>query len=215
MGLAKDLPNIWPTTGLTGFELSSPLNVFLMGCAKLVAISFTVAGGLRGGYIFPLMCAGSAFGRFLYFFLPSTIPVQIVILCTAVPMNVAITRTTLATTLILAFLPGEPVAVPPLLMSAICSLFATSYMVRNRVKGAFFPTPTTSWNSHVVRFCFFYSLSLKVKSQEVILITVCSTRNIMLMSIVSLVTQATWIPYLKRIRHCISHRKFFMLNISI
>lgn len=139
MGLAKDLPNIWPTTGLTGFELSSPFHVFLMGCAKLVAISFTVAGGLRGGYIFPLMCAGSAFGRFLYFFLPSTIPVQIVILCTAAAMNVAITRTTLATTLILAFLPGEPIAIPPLLMSAICSLFATSYMVRNRVEGALFP----------------------------------------------------------------------------
>ena len=128
LGMAKDLPNIWPTTGWSGFELSGPGHVFLMGCAKLIAISFTVAGGLRGGYIFPLMCAGSAFGRFLYFFLPSTVPVQVVILCTAAAMNVAITRTTLATTLILAFLPGEPIAIPPLLMASICSLFATSYM---------------------------------------------------------------------------------------
>ena len=49
MGQAKDLPNIWPTQGLTGFELNGPLQVFLMGCSKLVAVSFTVAGGLRGG----------------------------------------------------------------------------------------------------------------------------------------------------------------------
>lgn len=128
MGMAKDLPNIWPTTGLTGFEIDSPFKVFLMGCAKLLAVSFTVAGGLRGGFIFPLMCAGCAFGRFLYFFVPDDIPMQIIVLCTAAAMNVAITRTTLATTLILAFLPGEPIAIPPLLMSSICSLFATSYM---------------------------------------------------------------------------------------
>jgi len=128
LGMAKDLPNIWPTTGLTGFEIDNAFHIFLMGCAKLIAVSFTVAGGLRGGFIFPLMCSGCAFGRFLYFFLPDTISMQVVVLCTAAAMNVAITRTTLATTLILAFLPGEPIAVPPLLMASLCSLFATSYM---------------------------------------------------------------------------------------
>jgi len=128
MGPAKDLPIIWPTTGFIGFEMDSPSKVFVMGCAKLVAVSFTVAGGLRGGYIFPLMCAGSAFGRFLYFFLPDSIPVQVVVLCTAAALNVAITRTALATTLIMSFLAGEHMAGPPLLMSSIISLFATSYM---------------------------------------------------------------------------------------
>jgi hypothetical protein len=160
MGPAKDLTNIWPTEGWTGFEIDTPFKVFLMGCSKLVAISFTVAGGLRGGmfasndypsrnppcvyfssfyfflndvfvrrilrilgYIFPLMCAGSAFGRLLYFVLPETVPLQIVVLCTAAAMNVAITRTALATTLILGFLPGEPNAIPPILMASICSLF--------------------------------------------------------------------------------------------
>ena len=49
MGPAKDLPNIWPTTGLTGFEMDSPLTVLIMGFSKLIAVSFTVAGGLRGG----------------------------------------------------------------------------------------------------------------------------------------------------------------------
>lgn len=128
MGPAKDLPNIWPTTGLIGFEMDSPFKVFVMGCTKLIAVSFTVAGGLRGGYIFPLMCSGSAFGRLLYYVLPEEAPLQVVVLCTAAAMNVAITRTSLATTLILSFLPGEPMAIPPILMSSICSLFATSYM---------------------------------------------------------------------------------------
>jgi H+/Cl- antiporter ClcA len=81
------------------------------------------------GYIFPLMCSGAAFGRLLYYFLPDTVPLQLAVLCTAAGMNVAITRTSLATTLILAFLSGEPCAIPGILMASICSLFATSYMV--------------------------------------------------------------------------------------
>jgi len=128
MGPAKDLPNIWPPTGLVGFEMDGPFQVFLVGCFKLISISFTVAGGLRGGYIFPLMCSGAAFGRLLYFVLPETVPLQVVVLCTAAAVNVAITRTALATTLILAMLPGEPMAIAPILMASLCSLFATSYM---------------------------------------------------------------------------------------
>mmetsp|Transcript_53317 Transcript_53317/g.129594 ORF Transcript_53317/g.129594 Transcript_53317/m.129594 type:complete len:474 (-) Transcript_53317:280-1701(-) len=128
MGPAKDLPNIWPTTGLLGFEMDSPLNAVIVGFTKLIAISFTVAGGLRGGYIFPLMLAGSSFGRAIYYILPESVPVQVAVLCTAAGMNVAITRTAMASTLILAFLPGEPCAIPAILMASICSLFATSYM---------------------------------------------------------------------------------------
>lgn len=135
MGPASSLPNIFPTTGLIGFEMDSPFHVFIVGCAKLCAISFTVAGGFRGGYIFPLMCAGSAFGRLLYFIVPvnaddgtATVPFQLCVLCTAAAMNVAITRTALATTLILTFLSGEHMTGPAILMASICSLFATSYM---------------------------------------------------------------------------------------
>jgi len=128
MGPAKDLPNIWPTSGLIGFEMSDPWHAFIVGATKLIAISFTVAGGLRGGYIFPLICSGSAFGRFLYHFLPDTVPMQLAVLCTAAGMNVAITKTSLATTLILSFLAGEQCAIPAILMASICSLFATSYM---------------------------------------------------------------------------------------
>jgi hypothetical protein len=41
---------------------------------------------------------------------------------------VAITRTALATTLILSFLSGEQLAEPAILGASIASLFATSYM---------------------------------------------------------------------------------------
>merc|ERR1712151_381809 len=128
MQSAKFLPNIWPTTGLFGFEMDTPFKAFIVGMSKMVAISFTVAGGLRGGYIFPLMCTGSAFGRVIDAYTPETLPLQVSVLCMAAGMNVAITRTSMATTLILAFLSGEPCAIPPILMASLCSLFATSYM---------------------------------------------------------------------------------------
>jgi H+/Cl- antiporter ClcA len=128
------------------------------GFAKLAAISFTVAGGLRGGkrdfvnllssyissstgshlfysiiifydtgYIFPLMCTGAAFGRTLHALLP-WIPLQHCVLCMAAGINVAITRTALASTLILSFLSGEACAIPAILMASLCSLFATAYL---------------------------------------------------------------------------------------
>lgn len=128
MGPSSDLPNVFPTGGLFGFEMDTPFKAFVVGLAKLVAISFTVAGGLRGGYIFPLMCSGAAFGRCLHHFLPDSIPVQVTVLCMAAGMNVAITRTALASTLILAFLPEEPFCIPAVLMASLCSLFATAYV---------------------------------------------------------------------------------------
>ena len=127
---AKDLPFVWPKTGYTGFEMDSPWNAFVLGMCKMIAISFTVAGGLRGGYIFPLMCTGASFGRVIDHYTPDAIPLQICVLCMSAGMNVAITRTSLASTLILAFLPGEPCAIPPILMASLCSLFATAYLVR-------------------------------------------------------------------------------------
>lgn len=124
----QELPHVWPPAGVTGFEMNSAWTSFVVGMAKLLSISFTVAGGLRGGYIFPLMMAGTCFGRVIHCFLPDVIPLQISILCMAAGINVAITRTALASTLILAFLAGEPCALPAILMSSLCSLFATAYL---------------------------------------------------------------------------------------
>lgn len=71
MGPAKDLPNIWPTTGFSKFEMDSPWHAFVVGLCKMLAISFTVAGGLRGGYIFPLskytFCCYSLLVWYLFF----------------------------------------------------------------------------------------------------------------------------------------------------
>jgi H+/Cl- antiporter ClcA len=128
MSSSNELPFIWPTTGISGFEMDSLSKTFLAGLAKLIAISFTVAGGLRGGYIFPLLCSGAAFGRVLHHFVGGFIPLQLSVLCMAAGLNVAITRTSLASTLILAFLPGEPCAMPAILMASLCSLFATAYV---------------------------------------------------------------------------------------
>ena len=51
MDKASTLDHVWPTTGLINFELTdSPMNCFILAVAKLIAISFTVAGGYRGGY---------------------------------------------------------------------------------------------------------------------------------------------------------------------
>jgi len=39
--------------------------VLLVGAAKIVACSFTVAAGFRRGFIFPFFAAGAAFGNVL------------------------------------------------------------------------------------------------------------------------------------------------------
>lgn len=89
---ASDLPHVWPTSGLLGFEMDSCGSCLIVGFCKLAAISFTVAGGYRGGFIFPFFAAGAAFGRALCFLFPGLNPV-IATLCCAAGINVAITRT--------------------------------------------------------------------------------------------------------------------------
>ncbi len=89
---AADLAHVWPASGLLGFEMDSCLNCLVVGFCKLVAISFTVAGGYRGGFIFPFFAAGAAFGRALCFVFPDLLSV-IATLCMAAGINVAITRT--------------------------------------------------------------------------------------------------------------------------
>ena len=96
---------------------------------KMIAISFTVASGYRGGFIFPFFTAGAAFGQAIYIISGGIIPIQLCILCIAASINVAITRTSIATTLILTALSGELNANPPILAASIVSLLLTSYMV--------------------------------------------------------------------------------------
>jgi len=127
MSPASTLEHIWPTAGLLHFEMDGFWTALLVGIAKLVAISFTVAGGYRGGYIFPLFAASAALGRALYIVCPF-IPVQLCVLCLAAAVNVAVTRTALATSIILSYLSGEQNALSAVLASSLVSLFVTGYM---------------------------------------------------------------------------------------
>ena len=132
---ASELPHVWPTSGLIGFEMNSFSTCLVVGLCKLLAISFSVAGGYRGGFIFPFFTAGAAFGRALCFLFPRLSP-TIATLCFAAGINVSITRTALATSLILSFLSGEQLALPAVLSASIVSLFATGYMpfIRSQIE---------------------------------------------------------------------------------
>lgn len=127
MSDSSTLEHVWPTTGVFNFQMDSGWNALILGLAKLVAISFTVAGGYRGGFIFPLFTVGAALGRAIFFVLPF-IPVQLCVLCMAAAINVAVTRTSLATTLILAYLAGDQNTISSILAASLVSLFATAYM---------------------------------------------------------------------------------------
>jgi H+/Cl- antiporter ClcA len=127
MAPASGLPHVWPASGVLGFEMDSWWKALIVALSKLVCISFTVGGGFRGGFIFPFFATGAAMGRVLEQLFPA-LPIQLATLCFAAGINVAITRTSLATTLILSFLAGEPCTIPAILMASLCSLFATSYM---------------------------------------------------------------------------------------
>lgn len=124
---SSELPHVWPMKGLIGFEMDSMVNCLIVGVCKLIAVTFTFAGGYRGGYIFPLFAAGAAFGRALCFVFPSLSPI-LSTLCFAASINVAITRTALSSTMVLAFLSGEQMALPAVLAASVVSLFLTGYM---------------------------------------------------------------------------------------
>lgn len=123
------LPHLWPKRGLTGFEIKGPISALIVGIAKLMAISITVASGYRGGFIFPFFCAGAGFGRAITCWFPQIHPV-VAVLSVGAGINTAITRTALATPLILSALAGEPNASPPILAASLASIFATVYLVR-------------------------------------------------------------------------------------
>mmetsp|Transcript_5718 Transcript_5718/g.8812 ORF Transcript_5718/g.8812 Transcript_5718/m.8812 type:complete len:586 (+) Transcript_5718:112-1869(+) len=126
---ASTLDHVWPTSGAIGFEMDNGWKCLLVGIFKMIAISITVCGGYRGGFIFPFFSAGAAFGRALTFIFP-WMHLQVATLCVAAAINVAITRTSLATSLILCYLSGEQMAMPAVLTASLVSLFVTGYMVR-------------------------------------------------------------------------------------
>ena len=124
------LPHVSPTVGALGeYSLADPKILVAIGLAKLVAISITVLAGYRGGFIFPFMFAGHSVGTGIALYMQTLVTAHIspaaAALCCACSINVAVTRTVLATPVVLATLSGRTDIFPMLLVSSIISLYVT------------------------------------------------------------------------------------------
>lgn len=100
-------------------ELAAILNnsfpaVFLLSLAlaKMAAISLTVTGGWRGGFIIPLFFTGACIGKAIAVLIPGLNP-ALAMICTMAGLNAAVTRTPVSTTLLLTkltnFAPFTPI----------------------------------------------------------------------------------------------------------
>lgn len=119
------LPHVWPTVGALGeYSLSDPVYLLLIGLFKLVAISATVLAGYRGGFIFPFMFAGHSIGAALAIFFPILSPAA-ASLCIACAINVSVTRTILATPIVLSALSGRVDVFPTLLVSSLVAAYVS------------------------------------------------------------------------------------------
>jgi len=155
---SSELQHVFPTSGLIHFEIDCAYKALLLGIFKLIAISFTIAGGFRGGFIFPSFLAGAAFGRFFIYIFPTMFTNNndeiLVCLCFAASISVALTKTSLATTLILVNLSNEPNFLAPVLAASLTSLFLTSYMPfiktqvsREDIDTSLFTLETSKWRN--------------------------------------------------------------------
>lgn len=88
--------------------------VFLLTLAlgKMAAISMTVTGGWRGGFIIPLFFTGACIGKAVVTLVPGINP-ALAMICTMAAINAAVTRTPISTTLLLSkltnFSPFTPI----------------------------------------------------------------------------------------------------------
>ncbi|MBE9205383.1 chloride channel protein [Nostoc sp. LEGE 06077] len=88
--------------------------VFLLTLAlgKMAAISMTVTGGWRGGFIIPLFFTGACIGKAVVVLIPGINP-ALAMICTMAAINAAVTRTPISTTLLLSkltsFSPFTPI----------------------------------------------------------------------------------------------------------
>jgi len=86
--------------------------------AKLVAVSFTITGGWRGGFIIPMFFTGACIGKAIAILMPGLNPV-LAMICTMAALNAAVTRTPVSTTLLLTKLTGFSPLTPILFASLI------------------------------------------------------------------------------------------------
>ncbi|MBP5975628.1 chloride channel protein [Brasilonema sp. CT11] len=92
--------------------------LFILAIAKMAAISITVGGGWRGGFIIPLFFIGACVGKAVATFLPGLNP-TLAMICTMAAINVSVTRTPISTTLLLSKLTNFSPLTPILFASLI------------------------------------------------------------------------------------------------
>ncbi|BBD68243.1 Cl- channel voltage-gated family protein [Nostoc commune NIES-4072] len=94
--------------------------VFLLTLAlgKMAAISITVTGGWRGGFIIPLFFTGACIGKAVAVLIPGLNP-GLAMICTMAAINAAVTRTPISTTLLLSKLANLSPFTPILFASLI------------------------------------------------------------------------------------------------
>ncbi len=76
---------------------------FILAVVKMLAVGLTLHFGFRGGFIFPLFFIGAAFGLGFSLIVPA-VPATVAVLTLMAAVNVAVTKTPVATTLILTAL---------------------------------------------------------------------------------------------------------------
>ncbi|HUJ28743.1 MAG TPA: chloride channel protein [Myxococcales bacterium] len=106
-----------------GIQLGA-LALLGIALAKMLAVGCTLHSGFRGGFIFPLFFIGAAGGLALSAMFPM-IPAPLAALCTMAAVNVAVTKTPVSTTVILATLSGLGV-VPLLIVASFISFLLTT-----------------------------------------------------------------------------------------
>jgi H+/Cl- antiporter ClcA len=94
--------------------------IFLLAlaAAKMVAISVTVTGGWRGGFIIPIFFTGACIGKAIAILIPGMNP-ALAMICTMAALNAGVTRTPVSTTLLLSKLTNVSPFTPILFASLI------------------------------------------------------------------------------------------------
>ncbi|MDR9898898.1 chloride channel protein [Aetokthonos hydrillicola Thurmond2011] len=92
--------------------------LFAIAIGKIAAISITVTGGWRGGFIIPLFFTGACVGKAVAILIPGMNP-TLAMICTMAAVNAAVTRTPVSTTLLLSKLTNFGPLTPILFASLI------------------------------------------------------------------------------------------------
>lgn len=92
-----------------------------LAVAKMLAISLTVTGGWRGGFIIPVFFTGACVGKAVAMMIPGVNP-ALAMICTMAAMNASVTRTPVSTTLLLSKL-AEVSPFTPILFASLIGFF--------------------------------------------------------------------------------------------